>query len=141
MDGLKLASMNTPDMLTNSLSVIGGLILGEFAVGIGWLSPDVIFYIAIVAIAGFSQQNHELGYAFKFMRMLWLALTALFGVWGYLAFLPLPVILLLSNKTLSGGRSYLYPLIPFNARALLRLFFRLPKKDVQRDPYPDKVEK
>ncbi len=141
VDGLKLASMNTPDMLTNSLSVIGGLILGEFAVNIGWLSPDVIFYIAIVAIAGFSQQNHELGYAFKFMRMLWLALTALFGVWGYLAFLPLPVILLLSNKTLSGGRSYLYPLIPFNARALLRLFFRLPKKDVKRDSYPERIPK
>ena len=129
VDGLKLASMNTPDMLTNSLSVIGGLILGEFAVTIGWLSPDVIFYIALVAIAGFSQQNHELGYAFKFLRMLWLAATALFGIWGYLAFIPLPVILLLTNKTLSGGRSYLYPLIPFNGRALLRLFLRLPKKD------------
>ena len=129
VDGLKLASMNTPDMLTNSLSVIGGLILGEFAVTIGWLSPDVIFYIALVAIAGFSQQNHELGYAFKFLRMLWLAATALFGIWGYLAFIPVPVILLLTNKTLSGGRSYLYPLIPFNGRALLRLFLRLPKRD------------
>ena len=141
VDGLKLASMNTPDMLTNSLSVIGGLILGEFAVTIGWLSPDVIFYIALVAIAGFSQQNHELGYAFKFMRMLWLAVTAIFGLWGYLAFIPVPIILLLSNKTLSAGRSYLYPLIPFNGRALLRLFFRLPKQDVTRDAYPERVEK
>ena len=141
VDGLKLASMNTPDMLTNSLSVIGGLILGEFAVTIGWLSPDVIFYIALVAIAGFSQQNPELGYAFKFMRMLWLGATAIFGVWGYFAFLPVPVILLLSNKTLSAGRSYLYPLIPFNGKALLRLFLRLPKKDVTRDEYPEKLEK
>lgn len=141
VDGLKLASMNTPDMLTNSLSVIGGLILGEFAVTIGWLSPDVIFYIALVAIAGFSQQNPELGYAFKFMRMLWLGATAIFGLWGYFAFLPVPVILLLSNKTLSAGRSYLYPLIPFNGKALLRLFLRLPKKDVTRDEYPEKLEK
>jgi len=141
VDGLKLASMNTPDMLTNSLSVIGGLILGEFAVTIGWLSPDVIFYIALVAIAGFSQQNHELGYAFKFLRMIWLAVTAIFGLWGYLAFIPVPVILLVTNKTLSAGRSYLYPLIPFNGKALLRLFFRLPKSDVARDEYPKSVEK
>lgn len=141
VDGLKLASMNTPDMLTNSLSVIGGLILGEFAVGIGWLSADVIFYIALVAIAGFSQQNHELGYAFKFLRMLWLGVTALFGIWGYLAFLPVFPILLVTNKTLSGGRSYLYPLIPFNGRALLRLFFRLPKRDVSHDKRPDRVKK
>lgn len=141
VDGLKLASMNTPDMLTNSLSVIGGLILGEFAVTIGWLSPDVIFYIALVAIAGFSQQNHELGYAFKFLRMLWLGVTAIFGLWGYLAFIPVFPLLLLTNKTLSAGRSYLYPLIPFHGRALLRLFLRLPKKDVTRDKYPDRLPK
>ncbi len=140
VDGLKLASMNTPDMLTNSLSVIGGLILGEFAVEIGWLSPDVIFYIAIVAIAGFSQQNHELGYAFKFLRMIWLAVTALFGVWGYLAFIPVIPILLFSNRTVNGGKSYLYPLIPFNPRAFLRLFLRLKKNDVKREPYPDKID-
>jgi len=132
--------MNTPDMLTNSLSVIGGLILGEFAVEIGWLSPDVIFYIALVAIAGFSQQNHELGYAFKFLRMLWLGVTALFGVWGYLAFIPVIPILLVTNRTVNGGQSYLYPLIPFNPRALFRLFFRLKKKDVTRMPYPDKMQ-
>ena len=141
VDGLKLASMNTPDILTNSLSVIGGLILGEFAVTIGWLSPDVIFYIALVAIAGFSQQNHELGYAFKFLRMLWLGVTALFGIWGYLAFLPVFPILLLTNKTLSGGRSYLYPLIPFHGKALLRLFLRLPKKDFVQGTPPDRAEK
>ena len=137
VDGLKLASMNTPNMLTNSLSVIGGLILGEFAVNIGWLSADVIFYIALVAIAGFSQQNHELGYAFKFLRMIWLAVTAIFGVWGYIGFIPVLPLLLLSNKTLNGGQSYLYPLVPFNARALGRLFFRARKKDVVRTPYPD----
>jgi stage V sporulation protein AF len=75
------------------------------------------------------------------MRMIWLALTAIFGLWGFLAFIPVPVILLLSNKTLSAGRSYLYPLIPFSGKALLRLFLRLPKKDVTRDEYPEKLEK
>ncbi len=141
VDGLKLASMNTPNMLTNSLSVIGGLILGEFAVSIGWLSADVIFYIALVAIAGFSQQNHELGYAFKFLRMIWLAVTAIFGLWGYLAFIPVIPVLLLSNRTVNGGKSYLYPLIPFNGRAFLRLFLRLKKTDVVRADYPDRIPK
>ena len=34
IDALRLASLNTPNMLNNSLSVVGGLILGDFAVSI-----------------------------------------------------------------------------------------------------------
>lgn len=39
VDGLKLASLNTPDSLGMSLSVIGALILGEFSVSSGWFVP------------------------------------------------------------------------------------------------------
>ncbi len=131
IDGLKLASMNTPSILTNSLSIIGGLILGDFAVEIGWLSPQVIFYMALVAIAGFSQQSYELGYAFKFMRMILLALTALLGIYGFVGGLLLTLFLIASNKTLNGKRSYLYPLLPFDGKALRRLFFRSLKEDIR----------
>ncbi|MCQ2385565.1 MAG: spore germination protein, partial [Clostridia bacterium] len=103
VDGLKLASMNTPNLLTNSLSVIGGLILGDYAVDIGWLSKDVILYISLVAIANFTQQNYELGYAFKLIRMAWLAATALFGAVGYGIALVLIPILLISNETVNDG--------------------------------------
>ena len=136
IDGLKLASMNTPNMLSNSLSVIGGLILGDFAVGIGWLSGEVIFYSAVVAITGFSQQNYELGYAFKFLRMLLLISTALFGIYGYAIGLLVVPVLLVTNKTANGEYSYLYPLIPFNGKALIRLYFRARKND-----FEDKNEK
>ncbi len=132
IDALRLASMNTPDMLANSLSVVGGLILGDFAVDIGWLMPEVILYMAFVAIANFTQRSYELGYAFKFMRMLLLLLTALFGVWGFFGGLLLIAILLATNKTANGKRCYLYPLIPFNARALASLVFRVKKKDFEK---------
>ena len=127
VDGLKLASMNTPDLLANSMSVVGGLVLGDLAVKVGWLSGEVIFYMAIVAVAGFTQQNHELGYAFKFLRLAIMSLTALFSWVGFLVGIALIPVLLVTNATVDGRRSYLYPLIPFNGRALLSLFFRLPK--------------
>ena len=127
IDGLKLASMNTPSMLTNSLSVVGGLILGDFAVDIGWLMPEVILYMAFVAIANFTQPSMELGYAFKFLRVGILILTALFDVWGFIGGLALSLILLVTNRTVNGHRSYLYPLIPFNGCALKRLFYRVTK--------------
>ena len=129
IDALRLASSNTPDMLANSLSVVGGLILGDFAVEIGWLIPEVILYMAFVAIANFSQRSYELGYAFKFLRMALLALTAIFGIWGFAVGLALILVLLATNKTANGKRSYLYPLIPFDGKALASLVFRVKKKD------------
>ena len=127
IDGLRMASLNTPSMLSNSLSVVGGLILGDFAVDIGWLIPEVILYMAFVAIANFTQRSYELGYAFKFMRMGLLILTALGGIWGYGAGLVGIVLLLLTNQTVTGMRRYLYPLIPFDGKALKSLFFRVRK--------------
>lgn len=129
IDGLKIASMNTPDMLSNSLSVVGALLLGDFAVGVGWLCPDVILYMAFVAIANFAQQNVELGYAFKFVRMAMLGLVYILGAWGLLAGAGLFLLLVLTNVTVLGRFRYAYPLIPFNPGAMMRLLFRVKKDD------------
>ncbi len=128
IDGLKIASMNTPDMLSNSLSVVGALILGDFAIEVGWLCADVIFYMAFVAIANFAQQNHELGYAFKFVRVITLLLTAALGIYGFVGGLLFSAFLIVTNRNLLG-KGYLYPLFPLNCKALLRLFVRVKKDD------------
>lgn len=129
IDGLKIASMNTPDMLSNSLSVVGALLLGDFAVGVGWVCEDVILYMAFVSIASFAQQNVELGYAFKFVRVAMLIAVYFLGAWGLLAGAVLFALLLITNVTVSGRFRYLYPLVPFNPRALLHLLFRVKKRD------------
>ena len=127
IDGLKLASLNTPSVMSNSFGVIGGLLLGDFAVQVGWLSAEVIFYMAIVSIASFTQSNYELGYALKFVRILTLILTHLLNYWGFFLGILVGLVLICTNKTVNGHHSYLYPLIPFNAKALSRLVFRLKK--------------
>ena len=81
--------------------------------------------MAFVAIASFTQPSHELAYAFKLFRMLFLLLTWLLGGWGLLLGMALMLITLVTTKTVAGGR-YLYPLIPFNGRALCRLLWRQP---------------
>ena len=132
IDGLKIASMNTPDMLSNSLSVVGALLLGDFAVGVGWVCEGVILYMAFVAISSFAQQNAELGYAFKFVRVATLIFTYLLGAWGLLAGAVLLVFLLVTNVTVTDEYSYLYPLVPFRPRALFRLIFRGKKRDFKK---------
>ncbi len=123
IDGLKLASLNTPSPLAGSFSVIGGLMLGEFAVKAHWLVPEVILYMAFVAIANFTQPGLELGYAFKFIRMLLLIAIAVFNFWGFIIGLVVCILLICFNKTVSG-KSYLYPLIPFDRKELKKLFVR-----------------
>lgn len=129
IDGLKIASMNTPDMLSNSLSVVGALLLGDFAVGVGWVCEDVILYMAFISIAGFAQQNIELGYAFKYIRVLTLIFVYALGAWGLLLGAALFVFLVATNTTVTGRRHYLYPLIPFDGAAMKRLLLRLKKTD------------
>ncbi len=128
IDALRLASLNTPNMLNNSLSVVGGLILGDFAVEIGWLIPEVILYMAFVAIANFTQRSYELGYAIKFLRIFLLIVTGIFGFWGFVGGFAVIIVLLATNSTVNGKRNYLYPLIPFKGKALLSLVVRLKKK-------------
>ena len=123
IDGLKLAAINTPGMLTTPLSVIAGLVVGEFAVQSGWFNAETMLYMAFVAIANYTQASYELGYALKFMRVLLLVFTAAFQLYGYLAGIVIIFLLLLTNKTVSG-ESYLYPLIPFDGKQLARRILR-----------------
>ena len=125
IDGIKMASLSTPSGLGNSLSIIGGLLLGDYAVQAGWFCPEVILYMAFVATANFVQPNYEMGYALKFLRVLLLILSALFGWAGFFAGCVILIVMIACNKTVAG-KSYLYPLIPFSGRKLLRLLLRLP---------------
>ncbi len=125
VDLLKLASLNTPDALSNSFSMLGALILGDFAVQARWLVPEVLVYMAFVAIANFAQPSFELGYALKLTRMVFLILVALFDVWGLAAGTAGFLLMLAATKPILG-RGYLYPICPFDAKALGRLLVRQP---------------
>lgn len=106
IDGLRLAAMNTPSMLSTPLSVIAGIVMGEFSVKSGWFNSEVMLYMAFVAVANYTQPNFELGYALKFMRLILLVLTACFNWIGFLAGCIIVICAIAFNKTLSG-RNYL----------------------------------
>ncbi|MEG2174179.1 MAG: spore germination protein [Oscillospiraceae bacterium] len=123
IDCLKQASLNTPSALGGSFSVVAAMILGEFAVTARWFVPEVLLYMAFVAVANFATPSFELGYALKLSRMMLLVLVALFNLWGYLSGLAILMVLIATTPT-PTGQSYLAPLIPFNGEKLLRLLVR-----------------
>lgn len=123
IDGLRLASINTPDMLSTTIGIIGGIALSQFAVDAGFASTETILYMAFVTISNYTQPSQELSYGIKFLRIILLVLTELFSLWGLVAGIVLIFLLLATNKTLSE-KSYLYPLIPFNGKELFKRFIR-----------------
>ncbi len=127
IDTLRLASLNTPNALSNSFSVVGALVLGEFAVRSGWFVSEVVLFMAFVAIANFTQPSYELGYAIKISRTFILILCALLGVWGLALGTAIVFSVIATTKTIDGY-TYLYPLIPFDKAALKSLLVRRPLK-------------
>lgn len=124
IDGLKLAALNTPSMMSTPFSVVAAFILSDFAVSSGWFNSEVMLYMAFVAISNYTQVSYELSYAIKFMRIALLILTGLFSQWGFIAGIILIACLVIFNKTITGY-NYMYPLIPFNFKVLMKHFFRI----------------
>jgi len=129
VDLIKLTSLNTPPVFSNSFSMIGALVLGDFAVQAHWLVPEVLAYMAFVAIANFAQPSYELGYAFKLFRLMLLLLVGALDWVGLALGVAVILALLVTNRPIAG-RGYLYPLIPFDGRAMRELLLRQP---VSRD--------
>ena len=125
IDVLKLASLNTPDVLSNSFSMLGALILGDFAVQARWLVPEVLVYMAFVAIANYAQHSYEMGYAVKLCRMALLLLIWLFDWWGFIGGI-LGILTLIASTRPLIGKGYLYPFIPFNGKDLWALLHHRP---------------
>ena len=124
IDGLRLAAVNTPTLLSTPLSVIAGIVVGEYAVSSGWFDPESMLYMAFVSIGTYTQASFEIGYAIKFFRLIILVLTWFFNIWGFAAGILIFILCLVFNRTISE-KSYIYPIIPFNWNMLKRKLFRI----------------
>ena len=124
IDGLRLAAVNTPTLLSTPLSVIAGIVVGEYAVSSGWFDAEAMLYMAFVTVGTYTQTSYEIGYAIKFFRIILLLLTWYFDVIGFVVGIILLIATVCCNRTISG-KSYIYPVIPFNFNMLKRKLFRI----------------
>lgn len=124
VDGLKMAAVNTPSLLSTPLSVVAGIVVGEYAVSSGWFNSESMLYMAVVTVGTYSQASFEMGYAMKFLRITELILTQIFGLYGFIIGIIIVICTIAFNRTISG-KSYIYPLIPWDWEQLKRRVFRL----------------
>ncbi|QTL98480.1 spore germination protein [Iocasia frigidifontis] len=116
IDLIRIASIQTPSTLATSLSLIGALLLGDFAVKVGLFSPEVILYMAVAAISNFSIPGYEIALVLKLFRFILLIAVIIANIWGFA--ISFSLIFLWMVFTKSFGVNYLWPIIPFNYQAL-----------------------
>ncbi len=125
LDLFKYSSSHSSSHFSGSLSIIGGLIIGDIAVNLQWVTEEILFYAAITMLATLSLASLELGEALRLYRLLLLVATAFFGLWGFIGASLLVLLSMVTTPTF-GKASYLWPLIPFRWQALKTLLFRYP---------------
>ncbi len=123
LDFLRTASIHTPNTLSTSLGIIGGLILSELAVKVGWFVPETILYMAIAGIGTFSSPSIEFGMAIRIFRLFLIISTGLFKTIGFFVGLIIVLAIICTTKAF-GNQSYLWPLIPFDKKSLWKYVFK-----------------
>ena len=134
LDLFKYSSAHSPTRFSNSLSIVGGLIIGDIAVEMNWVSKDVLFYGAATMLATLSLVNIEFGEAMRLYRLFLIVLTGLFGMMGFVAGCIFVIISVITTPSF-GRKSYFWPVCPFNKEALKKILFRCPTFKAQ----PSKV--
>lgn len=125
LDLFKYSTSQSSSRFSGSLSVVGGLIVGDIAVEMNWASTEVIFYAAVTLLASLSLPGIEFADAIRVYRIFLIVLTGLFGIPGILAGLGLITLSAATTPTFAN-MSYFWPLFPFNGKALKTLLFRYP---------------
>lgn len=118
------------EKFSGSLSIVGGLIIGDMAVNLNWSSSEVLFYGAITLLATLSVSSVELSDALRLYRMFLILCTAFGGPAGFWIGLTLTFLSIATTPTF-GGYSYFWPLFPLNIKALKYLLFRTPTAKAQ----------
>jgi stage V sporulation protein AF len=130
LDLFKYSASVSSSRFSGSLSIIGGLLIGDIAVSLNWASVEVLFYAAVTLLASLSIASVEFADALRLYRIFLIILTAVLGKWGFAAGVTLVIFSVISTPTF-GGMSYFWPLFPFNGAALRSLLFRQPTAKAQ----------
>ncbi len=119
---LRETDLRIPSKLGSSISILGGLILGEAAVSAGIVSPIMIIIVAISSISGLIFSNISIIYLVRYLRILTVILGTLLGFYGI--FLSFLIIIIKLTSLTSMGYPYTYPFAPIYKKELADSFVK-----------------
>jgi len=126
------AGVRLPSTIGQTLTVVGGLIIGDAAIRAGLVSPSVVVVGAITAVSGVTLVNQSLSGAVSVIRLIIFFFASFLGMYG----LVISIILLIGymSRLSSFGVPFLAPLSPPVFRDLVSVIFRLPSSMQKKRP-------
>jgi len=130
---LREAGVRLPGPLSQTIGIVGGLVVGTAAVQANIISPIMVIVVALTAIAAFAVPTFSFGVAIRQVRFFFMILAAVLGLYGVmLGFL----ILIGHLATLkSFGMGYLEPFSPISPKDLKDVMIRLPLLSMHTRPH------
>lgn len=107
---LQETGIHLPQSIGNSVSIIGGIVVGSAAAEAGILSPVALIAVSIAGICGFVLPNRDLAAAVRVCRFLLAAMAGVAGIAGIGIGVVALLLHLASIKSL--GISYIIPFEP-----------------------------
>ena len=130
---LQEAGLRLPQSIGQTVSIIGGLVVGSAAVEAKIVSPAVLIVVAIAGIAGYTMPSQELAGALRLWRFLLAVLASAAGLFGAVMGAAALVIHLAGLE--SFGVPYLTPFaVSAGAQAREHAFLRRPLPQVKDRP-------
>lgn len=121
---LKEAGAKLPTKVGQTMSIVGGIVIGQAAVQAGFTSNILIMIVALGAIASFTTPSYMMGNALRFIRFPIIILSGLWGGIGIMVGICFLLLHLLKQSSL--GNPYLYPIFPPRILGMKNSLVRLP---------------